>query len=205
MSDIRSTECSQFELGTSVYKIKVCLYECSCQGVCVTQKIPLCVIQKIPVCVTEEQRHAPFVLKVPLGQCTLVSEMFGHYLYIVRHRTWLWLSVSKAGAQVPVASVQGYLQNVLQQRKGMLVMERSLLAWNSDIYCDGAVCYPLKPALRGGNWESPVTCPVAGSLQPLLGFVSASQCSIPALALAQPAALRGHYSSLWNLPPSLPV
>lgn len=61
MSDIRSAECSQFVLGTSVNKIKVC------QGVCVPQKIP--------AFVTEEQRHAPFMLLVSVP---LVFERLGH-------------------------------------------------------------------------------------------------------------------------------
>lgn len=50
---------------------------------------------------------------------------------------------------------------------------------------------PFKLAGIGGNREGLVTCPVAGSFQPPLGFVSASQCSSMGLALVDPEAAYG--------------
>lgn len=51
--------------------------------------------------------------------------------------------------------------------------------------------YPLKPVGMGGNWESLVACPVAGSFQLPLGLMSAAQCSSTDLALAYPEAVCG--------------
>lgn len=68
---------------------------------------------------------------------------------MIRYKTWLWLSVSKAGAQVTVLSteVSGLYCAIEKDNVGHL----AVASVNSAIYFDGTACYPLKPALRGSN------------------------------------------------------
>lgn len=69
---------------------------------------------------------------------------------MIRYQTWLWLSVSKAGAQLTVLSrqVPGVYCAVEKDNVGHLAVTSGM---KFDIYFDGTACYPLKPALRGSN------------------------------------------------------
>lgn len=65
---------------------------------------------------------------------------------MIRYKTWLWLSVPKAGTEVTVLSTEVPGLNCAIEKDNV-----GHLAVASGIYFDGTACYPLKPVLRGSN------------------------------------------------------